>query len=112
MNEIRYCSIGDLEGIQGFRTMLVGPEFPDVSEIVAIPLAGPGYGYLKTKITENCEFLDAIVHDWAPEPGFYDGRKVRQTTHAVVQSAGAKQWVKVPYWRKETEPAKLDVQVL
>jgi hypothetical protein len=67
-----------------------------VTDVVTIPVAGQGYGYMETEIIHNYEFLDAITSGKTPEPNFHDGWKACQVTDAVIQSAGTKSWVGIP----------------
>jgi len=96
MNEIQLFFTEDRADRQGFRTVLVGPAMPYISDVLAVPVAGTGYGYMETKIIENYQFLDAIVNDKTPDPNFRDGWKVCQVIDAVAESAQASGWVSVP----------------
>jgi predicted dehydrogenase len=95
MDEIQLYFTEDAPDRQGFRTVLAGPAMPYISDVLAVPVAGTGYGYMETKIIENYEFLDAIANDKIPEPNFYDGMKVCQIIDAVLESARSASWVKV-----------------
>jgi predicted dehydrogenase len=96
MNELQIYFTSDPPDQQGFRTVLVGPSMPYISDVLAVPVAGTGYGYMETKIIENYEFLNAIVNDKMPEPNFHDGLKICQLTDAVIESARTMSWVSLP----------------
>lgn len=96
MNEIQIFFTEDAPDRQGFRTVIVGPAMPYISDVLAVPVAGTGYGYMETKIIEDYEFLDAIANDKTPDPNFYDGWKVCQLIDAVLESAKGSGWVSVP----------------
>jgi predicted dehydrogenase len=96
MNEFQLYFNDEPSDRQGFRTVLVGPALPYVADVMPIPVAGTGYGYMETKVIENYQFLDAIANDKTPDPNFYDGWKVCQVTDAVLESAKTNSWVNIP----------------
>ena len=93
MNELKVYTSRDPKRLQGFKTILIGPDHPYYKSFW--PVAGVGLGYEDTKIIELYELLDGIAHDKPIYPDFREGWKVCQISDAVLQSAEEDRWIKV-----------------
>jgi predicted dehydrogenase len=79
----------------GFRRVIVGPQHPYFSDVVAFPVAGVGYGYSETYLAQAFEFVRAIAQHRPYRPGFEDGLAVVELCAAVQQAAETGQAVQL-----------------
>ena len=93
-DELQVCFAEDAADRRGFRTIYTGPSHPYGDALWPIPALGIGYG--ETKIIETHDLMKAIVEGTHAAPDFGDGLQVARVADAVVESAGAAQWVDVP----------------
>lgn len=93
MNELKYYSVDDPEGEQGFRTIQVSE--PVHPYMAAWWPAGHVIGYENTFVHEVYEFVKAVSENKLPQPNFYDGVRCQQVLEAVDISIEQRQWVKV-----------------
>jgi predicted dehydrogenase len=73
--------------LSGQRRVLVGPQHPYFSEIVALPVVGAGYGYSETYVAQAYEFVRAVIERRGYVPSFEDGVAVAAVCDAVQTSA-------------------------
>jgi len=93
-NDLHFYSAQDPEDRQGYRDIKVGPMHPHAERFWPIP--GIGMAYAETSILQACEFITAIAEGRDAVPNFRDGLQVAEIMEAVLRSAEAGSWVKVP----------------
>lgn len=93
LNELRYFSMEDESGVQGFRTISVTEGLHPYLEHWWP--AGHIIGYEHTLVHEMYEFVEAIANSKPASPDFYDGMKCCQIMDAVDQSIEERCWVDV-----------------
>jgi predicted dehydrogenase len=82
-----YDSQAGDEALNGFRRVVVGPNHPYFTEVVAFPVAGVGYGYSETYAAQAYEFVRAVAERRGFSPDFRDGLATVQICEAVQHAA-------------------------
>lgn len=80
---------GRADGLDGFRTVRVGPRHPDHGHFV--PVRGHAIGFADLKTIEVAKLTEALAEGRAPEPSFDDALAVARIIEAVPQE----RWVEV-----------------
>jgi len=91
MNELKFYSAGDSQGVQGFRTIQATEEVHPYMK--AWWPAGHIIGYEHTFIHLVYDFMEAILEDKIPSPNFVDGLRCQEVLEAVDRSVKEKRWV-------------------
>lgn len=87
LNELRLYVNEGAAGVQGFRTVLTGPEHPPHGAFCPAPGHQLGFGNLKT--IEVAAFLRAIAGDREAHPAFSDALAFEEVIHAIDAAAGS-----------------------
>ena len=91
LNELRYFDCSGRAGLQGFRTILAGPEHQPYGQFCVAP--GHQLGYNDLKAIEIANFLNAIA-GLTPEPfGFRAGARVQSLVDLVHESPRSQRWL-------------------
>ncbi|MCL2709171.1 MAG: Gfo/Idh/MocA family oxidoreductase [Defluviitaleaceae bacterium] len=93
LNELKYFSRDDEEGLQGFRT--IGVTEGSHPYMTHWWPAAHIIGYEHTFVHQLYEFVECIANDKAARPDFGDGVKCSQVLDAVDLSIESKSWVNV-----------------
>ncbi len=93
LNELEVYFAGEESSIQGFRKILATGPGHEYMERWWPP--GHVIGWEHAFSHQYYEFIKAIVEDYAPQPGFYDGLVNQQILEAVEKAARDKTWVTV-----------------
>lgn len=92
MNELRVFTGGGPPRVQGFRTVLIGPEHPDYGAFCPAPGHQLGFNDLKT--IEVRQLLDGIARDTPLQPDFRGAWRIAQVVDAIQLSAAERRWVR------------------
>ncbi len=87
LNELRLYINEGAAGVQGFRTVLTGPEHPPYGAFCPAPGHQLGFGDPKT--IEVAAFLRAIAGDREAHPAFSDALAFEEVIHAIDAAAGS-----------------------
>jgi predicted dehydrogenase len=93
MNEVQLYTVDGPKEIQGFRTILTGPQHPPYDNF--IPAPGHGLGFNDLKIIECRELIRRISGETAHLITFEDGIRIERIVDAMARSAHEGRWVKV-----------------
>jgi predicted dehydrogenase len=85
MNELQVYRNTNKVGLQGFQTILTGPEHSPYSAFC--PAAGHQLGFNDLKIIEAATFLRDIAGGEAAHPDFADALEFEKVIHAIANSA-------------------------
>jgi len=91
MNELQLYRSDDDSGRRGFRTILVGPEHPDLARFCPAP--GHGLGINDLKVIEMRNFLRAIQGGQSAYPDFEEGLRVQRVMEAIEASSTEDGWI-------------------
>ena len=91
MNELEWYDGTSPGNRQGFRTMLMGPAFPEVAPF--LHMTGMGMSYSDGMVIEIKDFVAAIAGDDIPNATFDDGFQVVRITEAALRSGRDECWV-------------------
>jgi predicted dehydrogenase len=93
VNRIRFFSVEDKPGRQGYRAIDVGPENRNFASL--LPVANFGLGYNEFKAIEVSEVVRAVA-DGAPQwPTFQDGYEIMKVVDACLESSSRRRWVEL-----------------
>ncbi|WP_108397755.1 Gfo/Idh/MocA family protein [Devosia submarina] len=92
-NELQVYSAADRQSLQGFRTILAGPQHPPYDRF--IPAPGHGLGFNDLKIIECHELLRRIAGEDARVIDFEKGLEIERAVHAMAQSHREQRWISV-----------------
>lgn len=92
LNELRLFTFGNRR-LDGFRTILIGPEHPPYGAFCPAP--GHQLGFNDLKIIEVKLLLDAIAGKAPPEPDFAAATRIAQVVEAILRSAAERRWVRL-----------------
>jgi predicted dehydrogenase len=90
-NELQVYFAGDRPGLQGFRTILAGPQHPPYDRFVPAP--GHGLGFNDLKIIECHELLRRIGGEDGRVIDFETGLAIERAVHAMAQSHREQRWI-------------------
>ncbi len=93
MNEVQLYTADGAKEVQGFRTILTGPQHPPYDKF--IPAPGHGLGFNDLKIIECRELMRRIAGEQAHLIDFEDGIRIERTIDAMARSAHEGRWVEV-----------------
>ena len=92
MNEVRLFQGGAPGRLNGFRTVLIGPEHPPYAAFCPAP--GHQLGFNELKVVEVKALLDAIAGGTEAEPDFAAGHEIASVIEAIQVSAVERRWVR------------------
>jgi len=90
MNELRYFSVADAAGRQGFRTILAGPEHPPYGRFCVAP--GHQLGFNDLKAIEVYRFAEAIAGNSAEPFNFRAGHRIQTLVEAIQAASRDRCW--------------------
>jgi predicted dehydrogenase len=93
MNELEWYDATGRRNRQGFRTLLMGPAFPEAGAFIHLP--GMGMSYSDGMVIELKNFLAAIAEERPASASFADGLAVSKITDAALRSGREGTWVEV-----------------
>ncbi|MCD6232233.1 Gfo/Idh/MocA family oxidoreductase [Candidatus Aerophobetes bacterium] len=93
MNELKFYSTEDSQGVQGFRTIKTTEEIHPYMK-VWWPV-GHIIGYEHTFVHLIYDFMEAINQDKIPAPNFVDGVRCQEVLEAVERSIKERRWVSI-----------------
>jgi predicted dehydrogenase len=93
MNELEWYDASGPRNRQGFRTLLMGPAFPEAGAFIHLP--GMGMSYADGMVIELKDFLLAIAEGRPASASFADGLAVSRITDAALRSSREGTWVDV-----------------
>ncbi len=93
MNELRLFTFGDRKRLDGFKTILAGPEHPDFAPFCPAP--GHGLGFNDLKVIEVKALLEGLGGGQPPDPDFAEAARIAQVVEAILRSAAEGRWVEV-----------------
>lgn len=85
MNELRLYRVDGPANLQGFTTILTGPQHPPYANFVPAP--GHQLGFNDLKIIECAAFLRDIAGGDAAYPNFSDALEFEKVIHAIARAA-------------------------
>jgi predicted dehydrogenase len=92
MNELQLFTRDGIDSaVNGFRTILIGPEHPSYGAFS--PARGHGLGFNDLKIIEIAHLLQGIAGRETLFPTIPDALKIERVLHAIARSAESGQWV-------------------
>jgi len=92
MNELHLFTHGDRRRLDGFRTVLMGPEHPRYAAFCPAP--GHQLGFNDLKVIEVRALIEGIAHDAPLEPDFDGGWRIARVVDAIRRSASERRWVR------------------
>jgi predicted dehydrogenase len=93
MNEVQLYSADEPRELQGFRTILTGPQHPPYDKF--IPAPGHGLGFNDLKVIECREILKAIAGEPRHLIEFEAGLEIERAVHAAARSHETGGWVDI-----------------
>ncbi len=93
MNEIEYYSCADADGVQGFRTIMVGETSHPYMD--SWWPSGHIIGFGETFVNEMYDFVQAIANASKVHPDFRDGFMCQQVLEIAQISSQTRRWQKV-----------------
>ncbi len=93
LNELQYYSTGGSKALQGFQTILAGPEHEPYGRFCVAP--GHQLGYNDLKAIEIANFIDAIAGKRDQAFGFRSGARIQSIVDSVRRSSRTQKWVSV-----------------
>ncbi|MEM7198141.1 MAG: gfo/Idh/MocA family oxidoreductase, partial [Pseudomonadota bacterium] len=94
LNEIRYYCLDDPRGLQGFRTITLGPDHTFYARFCPAPAHQLGFNDLKA--IEIMHFINAVCHGGDDHYDFAKGDRILRLCDYVRQFCTAGVWVDVP----------------
>ena len=91
MNELRLFTYGDGGRLDGFRTILAGPEHPYYGAFCPAP--GHQLGFNDLKVIEVRALLEGIARGAPLDPDFRSAWRIAQVIDAILLSAAERRWV-------------------
>ncbi len=92
MNELQlFTSEGIDSAVNGYRTILIGPEHASYGRFS--PARGHGLGFNDLKIIEVAHLLGGLAGKERLFPTIPDALKIERVLHAIVQSAATGRWI-------------------
>ncbi|WP_282608581.1 Gfo/Idh/MocA family protein [Pelagibius sp. Alg239-R121] len=91
LNELRFYSMDDRAGLQGFRTILAGPDHAPYGDFCVAP--GHQLGFNDLKAIEVRDFLNAIAGQGLVGPDFREGYEVQKLVEMLYRSAAENRWI-------------------
>jgi predicted dehydrogenase len=91
--ELRYYDAGDADHVQGFRTIIVGPQHAGADGFWPVPGQGLGYGDAFVILVRD--LLAALGGGAPPTPTFLDGLRAAEIVAAAQASADSGAWTSV-----------------
>ncbi|GGO84490.1 myo-inositol 2-dehydrogenase [Marinobacterium nitratireducens] len=91
--ELKYYRADDPPHLQGFRTILIGPEHPDYGHFCIG--TGHGFGYNDMIMVEMRDLVEGICGERPLWPRFRDAVHTAEVVDAVGRSQRERRWVKV-----------------
>jgi predicted dehydrogenase len=92
-NELQVYLADDPVGLQGYRTVVTGPEHPGGAELW--PVAGQGFGYSDAFLIASNELLASVTTGRSVSPDFLDGLRACEIVEAALRSDAEQRWVDV-----------------
>jgi predicted dehydrogenase len=92
MNELRLFTYGDRKRLDGFRTILAGPEHPFYGAFCPAP--GHQLGFNDLKVIEVRALLEGIAKNQPLDPDFASAWRIAQVIDAILLSAAERRWVR------------------
>jgi predicted dehydrogenase len=92
MNELRLFTFGDRKRLDGFKTILIGPEHPPFGAFC--PARGHQLGFNDLKVIEVRTLLTGIANSTALYPDFREAWRIAQVVDAILRSAKEGRWVR------------------
>jgi predicted dehydrogenase len=94
MNELRLFTYGRKKRLDGFKTILSGPEHPDYAAFCPAP--GHQLGFNDLKVIEVKALLQGIAAGAPLEPDFRAAWHIARVIDAILVSSAERRWVQVP----------------
>jgi predicted dehydrogenase len=92
-NEVEFYSADDADGLQGFRTIVLGPQHPGAAEFWSV--AGQQLGMSDAFLVAVGDVLRAVQEDRTGHPDFIDGLRACEVIDAALVSGAEERWVDV-----------------
>jgi len=93
MNELEWYDGTSADNRRGFRTLLMGPAFPEAAAFLHMP--GMGMSYSDGMVIELKDFVAAIAGENTPNASFLDGLQVVRITEAALRSGRDERWIEL-----------------
>jgi len=92
MNELHLFTHGERRRLDGFKTLLIGPEHPHYAAFCPAP--GHQLGFNEMKVIEVRGLIEGIAHDAPLEPDFRGAWRIAQVVDAIQRSAAERRWAR------------------
>jgi predicted dehydrogenase len=92
MNELRLFTFGHSKRLDGFKTVLIGPEHPPFGAFC--PATGHQLGFNDLKVIEVHHLLAGIADNAALYPDFREAWRIAQVVDAILRSNAEGRWVR------------------
>jgi len=93
MNELRLFTYGHNKRLDGFKTILSGPEHPDYAAFCPAP--GHQLGFNDLKVIEVKALLQGIAANAPIEPDFRAAWRIAEVIDALLRSSAERRWVRI-----------------
>jgi len=93
MNELRLFTYGHNKRLDGFKTILSGPEHPDYAAFCPAP--GHQLGFNDLKVIEVKALLQGIAANAPIEPDFRAAWRIAEVIDALIRSSAERRWVRI-----------------
>ncbi|NIF23844.1 Gfo/Idh/MocA family protein [Candidatus Pantoea multigeneris] len=92
-NELQWYQAGDREDLNGFRTIVAGPEHAPYN--LFCPAAGHQIGFNDLKTIEMLEFIQSIASGKAAGPDFKEAYEIQRLVDAALVSSRERSWIRL-----------------
>lgn len=92
-NELQVYFADDADDVQGYRTVVSGPQHPGGAEFW--PTVGQGFGYSDAFLIACGELLGSVATGRSQSPDFLDGLRACEIVEAALRSDEEQRWVDV-----------------
>ncbi|HFJ4329894.1 Gfo/Idh/MocA family protein [Serratia liquefaciens] len=90
-NEIQYFRYDDTSGLNGFKTLVAGPEHAPYG--LFCPAPGHQLGFNDLKTIEMLEFIQSIQQGDSQGPDFKEAVEIQRLVDAAVRSSAERNWI-------------------
>jgi predicted dehydrogenase len=92
MNELQLFTFGDRKRLDGFRTILMGPEHPDYGAFCPAP--GHQLGFNDLKVIEVKALLEGLAGTRTLYPDFAEAWRIARVVEAILRSSEERRWIR------------------
>ena len=92
MNELAWFTFGDRTRLDGFKTILIGPDHADYGAFCPAP--GHQLGFNDLKVIEVKALLEGLTGRRPLTPDFAEAWRIAQVIEAILRSSEERRWIR------------------